>query len=220
MKLKEFLRKIDAMDIYEKDFDTILNLLNNTNDRFFVKVMEEVVNGNLFFSDFERVFQDESYAEILKTNLEAQKKLENDITKLVEFRRNILLESNYTNEAATTKIGMTQQFEGDQYKNFYSTQAQNTVKELYYQLFDSTESESDIVKAAKIKIYDTIFNNQGELTRDDMLFFKKSQILPIDFSYQILNRSDLNFMIKYSLTEDEMKKIKALSIFLKRNNVG
>jgi hypothetical protein len=220
MKLKEFLRKIDAMDIYEKDFDTILNLLNNTNDRFFVKVMEEVVNGNLFFSDFERVFQDESYAEILKTNLEAQKKLENDITKLVEFRRNILLESNYTNEAATTKIGMTQQFEGDQYKNFYSTQAQNTVKELYYQLFDSTESESDIVKAAKIKIYDTMFNNQGELTRDDMLFFKKSQILPIDFSYQILNRSDLNFMIKYSLTEDEMKKIKALSIFLKRNNVG
>jgi hypothetical protein len=217
MNLKQFLRKVDNMDIYERDYDTIIKLMNNTDDRFFVKVMEEVVNGNLFFSDFERVFQDDAYADILKTNLEAQAKLESDISRLIDFRKNILLES-YANEAATTRMGMTQQFLDDKYYNFYNEQSEKTVKELYYQLFNNTDNESEIVKAAKLRVYDTVFNQSGQLTKDDILFFKESQIIPIDASYQVLNQSDRNFMIEKNLTEDEMKKIKALSIFLKRKD--
>jgi hypothetical protein len=60
MTRNDILEKIDNLKLYEKDYDTLLNLLNNADDKFFVKVLEEILNGNLYIQDFERFFENEN----------------------------------------------------------------------------------------------------------------------------------------------------------------
>jgi len=218
VKINDFLKKIDAMEIYEKDYETIQNLLNNVDDRLFVKIIEEVINGNLFFSDFERVFQDTKYVDILKANFESQQKLSTELSRLIDFRKNILGEKYYYNDASNTKIGIPLQPKDGKYSDFYQTISDETLSELYYQLFDVMENDNDIVRASKIRIYETLFQNQ-QFNKDDLLFFASSYIIPLSYENQTLNGSDITFMTENNLTEDQVKKIKTLSLFLKRDNI-
>jgi hypothetical protein len=84
-------------------------------------------------------------------------------------------------------------------------------------LFEFNENDSELTIAAKIELKERFFN--GEFEKEDLLLFADSFILPLDFRYQLLNQNDLNFMLENNLTEDEMKKIKSLSIFLKKELV-
>ena len=75
MTREEILDAIDELVIYEKDYD-VIRLLDNTDDEFFVKIIEEVVNNNLYFSDFDRMFTDSRYGSIFRTEFRVRLNLE------------------------------------------------------------------------------------------------------------------------------------------------
>jgi hypothetical protein len=231
MTKKEMLDRIDSMQIYEKDLRVIRLLLANAEDKFFVKVMEEIFNGNLYFSDFERIFPDSAYEDTLKQNIVSQDKLRGDIEKLLQFRRDIL-EEDFAIDPSTTAMGIETGYTGSQagYQSLYNSERDAELDMLIYQMISTMENDTELVKAAKIRILRAIdnFNPTTQLpinaslpwlNKKDLLLFKDDYVLPLDEQYQTLSKSDMDFMIRNNLSEAEVKKLKALAIFLKRKNV-
>lgn len=231
MTKKELLDRVDSMQIHEKDLRVIRLLLANADDRFFVKAMEEIFNGNLFFSDFERIFPDSAYEDTLRQNIVSQEALRNDIERLLDFRKNILGEA-FAIDPATTAMGLQTGYTGSQagYQTLYNAERDAELDNLVYQMLSTMESDSELVKAAKIRILRAIDNfnpsTQGPvnaalpwLNKRDLLLFKEEYVLPLDERYQTLSRTDMDFMVRNNLSEAEVKKLKALAAFLKRKNV-
>jgi hypothetical protein len=213
MNKEEILRRIDDMVIYEKDYPVLLNLLENTDDNFFVKVLEEIFNSNLFITDFEVIFSDRQYVETLRNNIEQQEALKQEIERLVDYRKNILGETAYSNNPLTTNLGIEKSSTNNPFYNEISTDVR---QDLIYQMF----STSNIEASARYKILEAINTPGSGITESDLLLFKNDYIVPIDPRYQLLTAVDIDFMIKNNLNEDQMKKIKALSVFMKRKYYG
>jgi len=214
MDKADLIKAIEEMIIYEKDYETLLQMMHNMDDRFFVKVIEEIILGNLYISDFERIFSDDSYSTMLRLNLENQEKMYNELLRLVQYRKDILGE-NYS-ISPSNMIALVKPTTGNSYELFYDTLSTELTRECIYQMLKSLPNDNDIVSAAKLKIFKAIEN--GLISKEDLLLFSNSKIIPIDFQYQSLTESDMNFMIENNLSSDEIKKIKALSIFLRRKH--
>lgn len=215
---KQILDKIDDLIIHEKDYDTLSILLNIADERFFVKVMEEILDGNLFIQDFERWFsRDESYENILEQNLRTQLKLKTEIQRLIDYRKNILGEI-YSAEDISKSMALIKPLDDENYKDLYYEQDKYIKEDTIYQLLTIKSEDNELIKTAKTKIMKAYKNN--EITRDDILLFADNHIIPISYEHQVINSVDNEFMYENNLTEDEMKKIKALAIFFRRDKVG
>jgi len=214
MTKQEMLRKIDELVIYEKDYDTIRFLLNNTTDEFFVKVIEEVLLGNLFFSDFERIFPSGTYETIIKQNLETQDKLRKEIERTIAFRREFGENSNYTIDLKNTRLGVFLPDEGTDMYGFYQDEKSNVINNQIYELLETIPTDNDVVRTVKFKIYQAL--EEGKIDKEDFLLFAKDYIVPISFENQVLDKTDIDFMVQNNLTQEQVKKIKSLSLFIKR----
>jgi hypothetical protein len=211
MKIKSLMNKIDTVNIYEKDYDTLLNLMNNADLRLFTKVVEEFVNGKISLSLFEKVFSNDSYSSIISKNMEVQQKMNEEISRLVQYRRDILGEQ-YSLDPRITMIGVPIQSisVSDNIESFYETLRSENSFDLIHQLFATVESDDDLTRAIKSKMYSEISG------ASNLLLYSGEFIVPIDFRYQVLTKSDEAFMRENNLNEDQMKKIKALSAYLRR----
>lgn len=94
MKLSELIEKTNSLVLYEKDYNTIVKLASSCSDRLFVRIIDEILKGNLYFSDFEPIFSDEKYSNFLSKNLENQLKINEEISRLVAFRQSITDDTN------------------------------------------------------------------------------------------------------------------------------
>lgn len=233
MTRDEMMEAVDKLVVYQKDYETLLLLLNNADDRFFIKVLESIFNGELYLEDFERMFSDDAYANILEQNFKTQQALRREVARLLEYRNNILGEVDYTIDNIQGKLALIKSTvppvivagendynTTDNYKEFYNTAAGEVRADLIYQLLYSSEKDPYIVREAKLKLLEQFTDPTSGITEDDLLLFTDSLIIPLSYNYQVLNQSDNEFMLENRITEQEMKKIKALSIFLRTKNEG
>ena len=63
---------VDNLEITYELYDILVNLYSNFDERLFVKIMEEVKDGNISFYDFKRIFNNTTF---LEESLENQEKL-------------------------------------------------------------------------------------------------------------------------------------------------
>lgn len=213
MTKNEMLRAVDALDIYERDYETLVQLMDNLSDDLFVKIIEEILEGNLFFSDFERLFADESYASTLKNNFEAQDKLKKELDRTLAFRR-LTQGQSFSIDPTTTRIGITVPAEGTDMRTFYDQVKTEVTQDQIYSLFETIENDDPVVRASKLRVYNAF--QSGEISEEDFLLFARDFILPIAIEHQILDKSDLRFMADNNLSEEKVKKLKALSYFFRR----
>lgn len=69
---QEIFDFIDDLEITYELYDILINLYSTYDDRLFVKIMEEVKNGNISFYDFKRIFNNTTF---LEKSLENQEKI-------------------------------------------------------------------------------------------------------------------------------------------------
>jgi hypothetical protein len=221
MTKQEIIKAVQDLPIYEKDYNTILFLMNNLEPKLFVKIIEEIVEGNLFISDFERIFSDEAYSDMLKNNLEKQAELDAKMKKLINFRKTILNDETFTLDPKTNFIGIRRvNKETDPGYEFYEEERQRVRDNLISELFYTMSNDSDIVRAVKLRLYRLILMNQSAYSPDDLLIFAKSYIIPLSIEEETLDKFDYEFMFSNGITELEMKKVKVLSKLLKRKDLG
>jgi len=213
MTREDMMSAVDQLVIYEKDYETLSLLLNNADDRFFIKVLESIFKGELYIEDFERIFADDTYTNILEQNFKTQLALKTEVERLLDYRNNILGDTLYTIDSIQGKLGIVSPNVGDDYDTLYDTASEEIRDDLIYQLLYTTERDPAVVREAKIKLLEQFTNK--ELSRDDLLLFTDSLIIPLSYEYQTLNQADNEFMIQNKITEQEMKKMKALSMFLR-----
>jgi hypothetical protein len=207
MTRDEMIRAVDRMVIYERDYKILSLLIANLEDALFVKILEEILLGNLFFSDFERIFSDSSYSSTLARNLETQNKLKKELDRLITFRGQT--------DQAISLLGLYPPADQN-LRIFYEQIKDEEIESQLYNIFEVEAGEDELTKQLKIRIFEALQSNQ--ISKEDFLLFSREYILPISIEHQILNKSDLQFATQNNLSEDQVKKIKALSYFIRRLN--
>jgi hypothetical protein len=205
MTRDEIITAINDMALYADDYKTVSFLMANLEDSLFVKILEEILIGNLFFSDFERILSDNSYASVLENNLKAQNDLKTELDRLIAFRGS-------TNQS-TTLLGMYPPGDAN-LRQFYELIKNEEIDSQIYSLFEINPSDNDVTRTLKVRMFEALQN--GEIDKNDFLLFAREYILPISIEHQILNKGDLQFARKNNLSDDEVKKMKALSYFIRR----
>lgn len=233
----ELIKAINEMTFYEKDYDTIVTLLNNTSEKLFTKIVEEVALGNLYWSDFDRMLENIGYSEALRTNLELQNDLWDSVNRLATLRESLV--PDYDQDAEMyDSMALIPKAQPAKYANsteLYNTELENYRSNILYNLAKVSRNDSILVRACKTRLYNSIRNGEilgysatyTETAEDgttqtyeavspaDIFLFLDDYALPLDYEHQQLTAYDKMFMDQYRLTEKETKKLKALSMFLK-----
>lgn len=164
LSVNELLIAIDEMEIYKKDFDVIQSLLDSGDDEFFVKMLEEVINGHLYWSDFEHNLANTNYPTVLREQLKTQKELNDTIRKIILLRRTINPDYVYTNQG--TSLGIVKQEPGNdteeqRIQSFYESQMDTIRGNILYDLTTAKPDDTILETAFKTRIYNALRN--GEL---------------------------------------------------------
>jgi hypothetical protein len=70
MTLDEIMNSIETTSFYTEDVPTILQMLDCLTPEEFTKCLEEILEGNLFFSDFKDLFVNTDYSKNLEKTFE------------------------------------------------------------------------------------------------------------------------------------------------------
>ena len=241
-KIENYLKNLKIRD---KEYDIIMNALDNSDPRFFIKILEEIVDNEMFWIDLYPLFDTEEYRNFLHNSFETQEQLAYEISNISKFTENIITSSNI-NKLGITKTHLN-----------YENIERDERRQRLYELLQVKPSDNTFTIGCKAAILNSIINfdivsrsisddntsnnisinSSNELIRltsdsdnkyeyfnylnpDDILITADDMIIPIDSRYQVLNDSDVSFMIEYDMTEDQMKHFKALAMFLEQSYGG
>jgi hypothetical protein len=195
------LKYIENITMYEKDYDT-LNMLYNTNDRFFVRVMTEIAKGNLLLSDFESLIGGPSYDTVIEDKFILSAKVQEDL--------NMILEAN---DAVTS-------FDEGLNKSIYENLLVSTGREALmeevqdeevYNFFKHTPESSLLFRIHKEKLLAQY--NSGNVSPFFLNAYIGVPIIPINYNDVILTEDDKLFALSKGIDINEAKKIKSLSYY-------
>lgn len=238
MNREQILKGIDNMkNLREKDYDTLDFLLKNTSPRLFTKIIEEILLGNLYISDFESLLSD-SQRERYNAIIQQECELVDYISKLTAFREKIYTETQNYGIHKADKIIEAGDYTDEQKKEIYKDNinkydipvyisneiynADNDYKSfikdnVLLSLFESENSDNSILKEIKLELYKKIYEeNNTELKNAIIVSPNKDNdiLIPISYHRVILDSFDIEYMKDHNISEEEMKKIKSMMLFL------
>lgn len=198
---EDLLSKIETLNIHEKDYTTILSLLNEGNDELFAKILEEVLNGNLYWSDFEKNISNTGYGELVKTNIKNQSELEGEFSKLISLRRSVNENYNYESDNTNQSRLTIRKSNSD----FYNEEEENIKKSLLFELTKINSDDNPIVTAYKIKLYNSIKNYTSKY---DIVDYNAEELIKSNQTLTISDDFIQKYLFKtYEVTEDTSPEI-------------
>lgn len=236
--IDELLKKIDDMTIYSKDYPIIKRIIDYGDVELTAAITEEVIKGNLYWSDFEEVFPSTEYSELLEKTFKSQDDIKKIIERLVKFRSISSLEDIY---ASVSKLAIPRlaDFNDKEWDKDYK----EIRDDLLYNLLTIKSTDNELTIKYKETLLNYIANGKAiikhnlepnELTGstvvdngeeyvyinpDDILLSPSTFFIPVDEKYQIITEADRAFMEKNNISEDEMRKIKGYYAFIKHNDL-
>ena len=197
MNRQELLNKLDNMIIYEKDYDTLNNLVKYCSPKLFTKIIEEIFLGNLYISDFDSVFPDDVSDKISK-HIVSQIDIENRYYNLLALRNQLDINSTFKNNIAIAP--------GD---TNYKEELEFAKKNLISDLFETDEKEDSSVLMIKELLYDKLMKNPTAY-----LASRYDYLVPVEYKDVVLDKYDYDFADENHLSEDDIRKMKSLSMYL------
>lgn len=160
---------IDTMVVYDCDYSTIRKILDTEDYELIETIVEEVLRGNLYWSDFETLFP-ESYRDTLGETIENQKNLRTRIIRLANLRQksNAKGESYNTIKDANLLLQQSLLPEGiikytDDNGNVDSVWAEGYRQkrdDLIYGILQAKSSDTVLERAYKEKLLNAIMNGK------------------------------------------------------------
>ena len=152
---KELCDYIDSLNITYELYDILENMYSNFDDRLFVKIIEEVYNGNISFYDFKRIFNNDSF---LEDSLNNQEKLYREHKLMRERLEALDVELGKSNNASSYSVSKLTDFSYLNNNNFsglmstYEHYAYESVSAIDEPTFNSgTYYEYDAINQKYIK---------------------------------------------------------------------
>lgn len=193
-----FFNKIEEMTLCTKDYDTAMLLMNNLPTKLFVKILEEILEGNLSWEDFDQYLtKSESYKATFKESIEMQSKMVEDITKILQLRQLInewlrKMKQPELNIINTKRICITEPIGIDsteEDKKLYDREVENYTLGMIYSALKIRPTDTEIEKEFKAILFNNLENglyykkyaNSKNITisRDGILKDEKGE----EFSY-------------------------------------
>lgn len=216
--LDKLFKEIDNLPIYKKDFDVIMEILNNGDPKLFSTIIESILSGELYWSDFEKILSHTDYNRYVVDNLEAQQKMITELSRMSALRDDV-----YSISIPPKNIALGCDIDNVQAeKEIYNLESKSMRDNIIYELSKLHPEDSDLSILCKIRLYNYIMNyeegaqNKEQINPDDIFMFINDLLIPIDSRYQVLDSTDLMFMNDNNLSEEEMKKYKSLAFFLRK----
>jgi len=194
---------VNNLTLYEKDYDTLLMLLQ-TNDKFFVRVMIELSKGNLILSDFETVIGGPAYDKIVENNFVINKKIQEDLEMILGANDALSGDNVELNKSI---------YEGLLVSPDKVELAEEVRDEILYDFFKNTPEANVLFRLHKDKLMDLF--NKGTVDADFLSFYVGIPVIPINYTDIELTEEDKRFALSKKITLDEVKKIKSLSYYYK-----
>ena len=242
-KIKEY---INNAIFYDREYDVINELIKYGDPKFFAKILEEVVDGNMYWIDFYPILDTPRYKEMLRDELKNQDEMYKELSRMSEFRKNVvnnvgIVQSHKDYEKLAKEYGDEKIYNIMQYDAKDSVMTIACKSAIFnavenYKLLDKNNGELSLNTDYEDDNGITIqyrLNNFGELQKydtstdtveffdylnpDDIIYSADDIILPIDSRYQTLDDADIAFMMNNNISESKMKQFKALRAFLSVN---
>lgn len=204
MNRSDILNKIDELQLRQKDYKTMLYLVNHCSPKLFTKILEEILYGNMYISDFEPLFN-KTVSNTIASNLDIQTKIENQYKNLLSLRQKSIEELSVEAFARQQRIMSNPINKTAAYNNAILDVKLDNALEFIRKL--------DAPQELSFQLYELL------RTRPDVLLLETYEYnIPLEFENMILNSFDFEFMKLHNLTSDEMKKYKALSNYVNMKN--
>jgi hypothetical protein len=201
-QMESLEKYVSEMPIYSKDYETIKTMIDNMDDTLFVKVMEEIKNGNLTFGDFRRIFANTSYGENIGNSLDNQKRLHDEYKMMIDHINDVVTDTELAAFSSLDNFLKTTQ------ESAVSVEKQQKIYELLME--NSDDPYSSIAKAFVIE--DFIASGDASTNIEDLFMLSKDDYyIPVDFRYVQLTDQDMRFASDNELTTDQMKKLKSMT---------
>lgn len=242
----ELIQAINTMSLHKRDYDIISKLLSIASDELFTKIVEEVVNGELYWSDFETFLAETNYPDIVENNLKQQDELWKSINRIINIKKSLNEEYKYGPDLYGVAL-IRSINNSDELNKVYDEEYRKYRDTVLYELSKVYPNDSSLVKAFKVRFYNAIRNgdiilnskdsNVGVVEEtyatnkdnpekfeyidpEDVFLFLNEYAIPIDYRFQELTDFDKIFMTQYNIDEALLKQIKSVALFLKVNNPG
>lgn len=171
---------IDNMILYDREYDVVKTLIDNADPRFFTKVLEEVVDGNMYWIDFYPILDTPRFREMLSDTMETQAKLYDEIRKMSEFRENITTLS-YKNNLGISRSDRS-----------YEELSKAYHDERLYNLLQYTQTDNIMTIACKSALFNAIENFKTVENSDTIRPNAFGELLQVktDGDYKLYKDSD------------------------------
>lgn len=199
---------LENLTMYEKDYDT-LNMLLQTNNKFFVRVMTELAKGNLHISDFETVIGGISYDKSNEERFQLSRKIEKDLDLILGANDSM----NRFNASLNNLIYENLLVSGDR-----TDLIEEVVDEDVYNFFRHTPESSQLYRQHKnilLKLY-----NESKIDSAFLNRYIGVPIIPINYNDVILTEDDKHFALSKGITMEEVKKIKSITYYYRTKGVN
>ena len=214
--VNKLLSEIDKLPIYSKDYKIINNIIENGDPKLFTVILESVLDGDIYWSDFEEILSNTNYNNIVVSTLDSQELISKEYSKILALRKELWDNLDF-NLPENLALGLNTDNE-----EFYNSEFNNTLENMLYNLIRVTPNDTDLSILCKIKLLNHIVNyEEGKdngINPEDIFFFINDFLIPVDSRYQVLNSTDISFMHQNNLTKEQMKKYKALAYFLRKKD--
>lgn len=208
MTTKERIFKwIDDLVVYEFDYEILVKLINS-NDKFFVRIMTELAEGNLLLDDFETLIGGKSFDKIVEDKFIQQQSIE-------EYLNLILTANDFINDegAIHKETGENFLLDLNTIVNPDRTLLEEVTEEEIYSYFKNTPESSILSRINKDILLEQYYN--GNIDKNFLNRYIGLPIVPINYNNIILTEEDKQFALRKGISLNEVKKMKSLRYYYK-----
>lgn len=208
MTTKERIFKwIDDLVVYEFDYEILVKLINS-NDKFFVRIMTELAEGNLLLDDFETLIGGKSFDKIVEDKFIQQQSIE-------EYLNLILTANDFISDegAINKEIGENFLLDLNTIVNPDRTLLEEVTEEEIYSYFKNTPESSILSRINKDILLEQYYN--GNIDKNFLNRYIGLPIVPINYNNIILTEEDKQFALRKGISLNEVKKMKSLRYYYK-----
>lgn len=196
----ELISYITETTFYKEDAEIINNMINNMDSRLFVKVVEEIMLGNLYWSDFKPIYNDDKFSTVISDSIKSQSEFNERLQQFISYHDNI------SNSVFDTLVNTN--------SKVISIEKRNKIYSLLL-----SENKNPIDQYYTNKMIDYLLEDSGENDRIlDMLLSADEYVVPVTWEDVEVNDIDLAYCSSNNIKIDDFKKTKSLALYLDNLN--
>ena len=197
----ELISYITETTFYKEDAEIINNMINNMDSRLFVKVVEEIMLGNLYWSDFKPIYNDDKFSTVISDSIKSQSEFNERLQQFISYHDNI------SNSVFDTLVNTN--------SKVISIEKRNKIYSLLL-----SENKNPIDQYYTNKMIDYLLEDDSDENDRilDMLLSADEYVVPVSWEDIEVNDVDLAYCSSNNIKIDDFKKTKSLALYLNNLN--